>query len=140
MAVTAEQVLAEIEVFIPSNNVLTEAQMLVIIQTIIDQVGDDDSNLAEIKCKSLEAIGIINLSKATSTISTGLKKEKVGNTEVEYFGAGQSNNGWQDFLDSLKLVCPLFGYYGLSSGIGIKITPGCPPKVNPCCDVDDLEF
>lgn len=122
--------------WLPEGNVLTEAQMRSINEFVIaNQIPeDDDQHYAEALCKGLKAIGQANLSKA-AVDRNGLKREEVGDEEVEYFDSS-SRTIWQYFLDSLKDICPIFGYTGISASTGMKINPGnkiyvgkkeCPP-------------
>ena len=139
MPLNSSDILEEIRVFIPDENVLTDPKMIAIIDYVIAEVGDDDSNEAEVKCKSLQAIGYANLARSTTT-SAGIKREKVGDTEKEWFDGNGAKRAWSNFLDSLTYICPIFGYTGLSSNKGIKITPGDAPVINPECCPDDLGF
>lgn len=122
----------DIAVWLPESNVLTEAQMEVIVEFVITQVGDDESKYAEVLCLSLKALGTANMARVAAT-TDGLKREKAGGEEYEYATDGSAHLGWKAFVDSLKDICPLFGYYGLRSSAGIKITTSRTPNVNPKC-------
>lgn len=125
--------------WLPETNVLTEAQIRSINEYIITDVGDNDLNYPEVLCKSLRAIAYANVGKASAE-SSGLKKEKVGDNEQEWFDADSAKRVWEDYIDSLKDICPIFGYYGLKSSGGIKITTSPDPDINPCVEDNNLEF
>jgi len=132
--------LAEEKIYLPETNVLTDEQMMTINDMVIanEVTADDEIYHAEALCKCLRALGNINLSKAT-TGSSGIKRDKVGDVETEWFDS-TNTSGWKEFIDSLSTLCPMFGYYGLPSRGGIKITTSCPPRINPCCNNDDLTY
>lgn len=136
MPIDTVQLLADILFWLPDSNVLTDSQINTIAQYIINDVGDDDSNYAEVLCKSLRACGLANLSKHTVD-GAALKQEKVGENSETYSTAAMQNI-WDNFLDSLKDICPIFGYTGLSTNMGMKINPSTTPVVNDCPDESDL--
>jgi len=113
--------------WLPSGNSLTEDQMRAINELIISQVGDDESKTPEVLCKGLRAIGYANVGK--SSTATGVKRERIGQHEKEYFDGASSTNAWPTFIDNLKNICPLFGYSGLSAtqGGAIRIRNDDPP-------------
>lgn len=135
MAVTAEQVYNETAYLIPSQNILTEAQLLGIAQTLIDKYGDDDSNLGLIKCEFLKQVGIQN--GVIGSLSSGsMKREKLGDHEIEYFQG--STVDWQSYIKAVKEdLCPMFGIVS-SVSFGAKINSSDKKKViNPCCGGHD---
>ena len=138
------QLLADEKLWLPAGNALTDQLMEAINESIITQVGDDggtsgtEGNYPEILCKALKAIALTNQPKA-SVDTAGKKKEKVGDIEVEKFEATSIDN-WKNFIDSLKDVCPLLGYTGLSSGAGMTISPSEKFIISTCPCPDDLTF
>lgn len=137
-----DQLYNDEQLWLPANNVLSETQQKLINEYVItnELPEDDDTYYAQALCLGLKAIGMANLTKATAITSSGVKREKLGSSEIEYHGVSQAGNGWRDFIDSLKDICPIFGYYGLSSKKGIKITSGPAPDINPCYDSNTLDF
>ena len=130
--------LADEKLYLPAGNVLTDAQMNSINESVIRQVGDDDSKYAEVLCKSLRAIAIANQSKF-AVDGRGLKREKVDQVEVERFETlGQ--DPWQDFINSLKDLCPILGYTGLNTGLGIKINTSEKIVIDRCPGPNKLIF
>ena len=132
MTIDRTQLYDDIAIWLPDTNVLTESQVETIVELIIAQVGDDEDNYGEVLCLSLKALGTANMGRITAS-SAGLKRERVGGEEYEYTTDGSAVAGWKAFLDSLKDICPLFGYYGLKSSVGIKINTSRTPNVNPKC-------
>lgn len=132
MLIDRSQLYEDILIWLPESNSLSEAQMKAIIGMIIAQVGDDADRYAEVLCLALKAIGTANMAKV-SAVSDGLRREKAGGEEYEYALDGSAQAGWKAFVDSLKDICPLFGYYGLRSNVGIKINTSLTPNVNPKC-------
>lgn len=130
MTTTSAAVLADISILLPESNVLTEAQMLNIIDRIILSVGDEDEKYGEVCCKSLKVIGEVNLAKVAVDRGS-LKREKVGDHEEEYLSAPNSNGSWQDFIDSLSDLCPIMWGYSPKTTTGIYIST--TPLTNPLC-------
>ena len=107
--------------WIPDQNKVVDADLLKIVELVIILVGDDDTNYAEVLCKSLEAVALKNMTNE-STSSGGLKKEVIGEHEKEYF-KGAIEESWGAYIESLKDICPLFGY-SPPAALGISICPG----------------
>ena len=139
MTIDRDTLLTDEALWLPDSNVLTSTQMGQINELIISSVGDDASNYPEVLCKALRAIATANMGKA-SAASGGLKREKIGDEEQEWFSPTQVKNVWKNYINSLTDICPLFGYTGLKKSFGVKITPGAAPNVNPCCDDYSTEF
>jgi hypothetical protein len=121
--------------WLPDENVLSDQQMAAINNQLINTIGDDTDNYPEILCKGLRAIALANQAKF-DVDQRGVKREIVDEVEVEYFEATR-NSSWEAYLKSLTNICPLFGYTGLNSGIGMKISPSPEIDVNPPCRVDN---
>lgn len=136
MPIDKGKLIKDEKLWLPDGNTISEQQMAAINEHLINTIGDDCSNYAEILCKGLKNIALANKAKF-DVDQRGLKKESVDEVEVEYFESTGSST-WDSFLDSLKDICPLFGYTGLKSGIGISISPSSPIDVNPDCCVKDL--
>lgn len=133
------KLLADESLWLPDSNVLTAEQMGQLNESVITSVGDDDTKYPEVLCKALKLIATANLAKAKAA-SGGLKREKVGDEEQEWFSPAFIKNVWEDYLDSLVDICPAFGYYGLRRTVGIKINTSTAPDINPCCGHTDFEY
>lgn len=135
------QLLKDEVTWLPESNVLTTSQMNALNEMVIaNQVTDDDGlYYSEALCKGLKAIGLAN--KAKYSVDSGAtKREKVGQTEIEFF-EGASKGVWDAFIKSLSDICPLFGYTGLSSSRGgIKINSGGEVIVNPSCTTNETDY
>ena len=136
--ITSEQVYQEIEYFIPEENQLTKSESLSLIAGVISRLGDEDKNLPHIKCDSLKAIGLVNLSKAT-VASGGVQREQVGGESITWFSVDAAKRSWQDWMKSLDDICPLFGYYENKPTVGVKIQYNKPPRFPRCCS-DPMSF
>lgn len=137
-AIDRDEILIDVNLRIPDDNVFSDAQMLVFIERVITAVGDDDSdeNYAEVLCKSLKSIATNNKAKATT--SGGLRSRKIEDViEESYFKDG-SKDAWQQYLDDLDDLCTDFGYTGLSqySTGFMYISPGDTITVNDTSSVD----
>ena len=117
------QLLADEKLWLPAGNILTDALMNAINESVIaNQIPADDAiHFAEALCKGLKAIGLTNKAKF-QVDSKGTKREKVGDVELEKF-EGTSIDPWGDFVKSLTDICPLIGFTGLKLGIGMQISP-----------------
>lgn len=118
------QLLADEKLWLPmSGNTLSDAHMNSVNEFVIaNQIpSDDDIYYAEVLCKGLKAIA--NTNKAKYQVDTkGTKKEKVGDVELEKFQS-TSTDPWGDYIKTLAVICPIFGYTGLNLGIGMQISP-----------------
>lgn len=136
------QLLTEEKVWLPTDNVLTDAHMNAINESVIaNQIpADNDVYFAEALCKGLRAIAFANKSKF-QVDSKGIKKEKVGDVEVEKF-ASTGSDPWGDFIKSLVDLCPLFGFTGLKNAgptsIGMQISPSDGFKITDEANADSL--
>ena len=143
-AIDRDQLIQDELLYLPEGNVLTEAQMRQINELVITQVGDDggasgtEGNYPEVLCKGLRAIAQANRAKY-AVDTRNLKREEVGDVEIERFER-LGTDPWDDFIDSLKDLCPLFGYTGLRAGMGIKINPSDPIVIDDCPNTRDLIF
>lgn len=91
--------------YLPDGNVLDDTTLLQLAEGVISSVGDDDSNLSEVLCKTLRVAAIINKSKISTSSGQTIKREKSHGREVEYYEASVSLD-WDSFLDSLADLCP----------------------------------
>ena len=128
--IVRQDVIDQTSMYVPAENLLTNDEMLVLADdTITYKVTEDDTAyMAEAKCKFLQALASVN--KAITVNNVGLRRDKQLDSELEYFSR---ESVWEDFANSLKDVCPLFGYTGLGNKFTRKITvvtrDTCP--VNP---------
>lgn len=123
MTIDSTVVLTDISILLPANNLLTDQQMLNIIERIITSVGSDDKYYGEVCCKSLSAIADINLARVAVDVGN-LKREKVGDHEEEYHSSSNSNGSWKDFKDSLKTLCPIMWSYSVKTAGRIYMNVG----------------
>jgi len=115
------------KLWLPPNNTLTDEQMQNIVRGIIQSVGATDDKIPEILCKALKAAALLN--KAHATTSFALSKEKIDRVEYGWTSGGKSPKDlWQDYIDELPNICPLFGY-DVPSAIGISVNSG--PAIDP---------
>lgn len=132
------QLLADEKLWLPDDNVLTDAHMNAINESVIaNQIpADDATHFAEALCKGLRAIAFANKSKF-QVDTKGTKKEKVGDVELEKF-ASTGTDPWGDFIKSLTDLCPILGYTNLNQGIGMQISPSDIFKITNEANVSDL--
>jgi len=121
--------LADEKLWLPDSNILTDAHMQAINESVItNQVTADDAiHQAEATCKGLRAIAFANKAKF-EVDDKGTKKEKTDGVELEFF-AGSTLDPWGDFIKSLIDICPIIGFTGLKQGIGIEISPSDAFKI-----------
>lgn len=103
-----DKLIADIKLYLPLNNVLTDEEMLVLAEQLIAKIGDDDVNTPEVQCKLLGNIADVNHAKYITT-GASLKRQKVRLHEQEY--TSNNSNIWKDYKKSLSDICPIFGYY-----------------------------
>lgn len=135
MPIDREKLLADILLWLPVQNILSEIEIMQIAELIIAQIGDYDTKYGEVFCLTLRALAIANLVKGDAAAS--IKRERVGRVaEIEYYSVDQKSI-WDNLLKELKNICPLYGYIApLSSGM--RIFPGKKIKVVNCdCLGDD---
>ncbi len=132
------QLLADEKLWLPTDNILSDAHMNAINESVIaNQIpADNDIHFAEALCKGLRAIAFANKSKF-QVDTKGTKKEKVGDVELEKF-ASTGSDPWGDFIKSLTDLCPIFGYTDLNQGIGMQISPSEIFKITNEANVSDL--
>ena len=129
MAVIVRATLIKDVIFwLPDQNKVLDSDLLKIVELVIGLIGDDDTKYAEILCKSLEAVALKNMTNE-STNTGGLKKEVIGEHEKEYF-KGAIEESWGSFIESLRDICPLFGY-SPPAAFGISISPGDDIEICP---------
>jgi hypothetical protein len=136
------QLLADEKLWLPAGNVLSDAFMTAINESVIaNQIPADDSvNFAEALCKGLRSIALANKSKF-QVDTKGTKKEKVGDVELEKF-ATIGTDPWGDFIKSLVDLCPILGFTGLKNAgitsIGMQIAPSDVFKLTNEANADNL--
>lgn len=118
-----DDVIASAKDWLPASNILTDAQMLSDLETIILVVGDDDVNTPEVTCKLMRIVAAKNKAKATS-VTGNLKREMLGRHEKEYHTSISLYDGWDKFEEELSTICPLIGYKPNKPAGRIKINPG----------------
>lgn len=104
-----DQLLQDTKAWLPSQFNLPDSMILVINETVILRIGDDDTFYAQILCECLKA-NATKMMVEYSVSTSGLKREKTGQVEVEWYN-NAGTNPWKDYIASLYTdVCPLFGY------------------------------
>lgn len=128
--------LEDIKFYLPEYQMLTDAMLNRIGEDVIAVVGDDDTKLAEVLCKSLQKAAYVNRAKVTA--SPALKKEVRGGVEVELFHSN-SGESWDNYINYLSTLCPMlpYGGYNLATAIGVFISPGRDINILECCDTPD---
>lgn len=108
--VDRDQLLQDTKDWLPSQFNLPDSMVLAINETVILRIGDDDTNYPQIRCECLKA-NATKMMVDYSTSTTGLKREKTGEVEVEWYNTANLTNPWKTYITSLYTdVCPLFGY------------------------------
>ena len=132
------QLLTDEKLWLPEGNILTDAHMNAINESVIaNQIPADDAiHFPEALCKGLRAIAFANKAKY-EVDSKGTKKEKVGDVEVEKFQS-TSADPWGDFIKSLTDICPIIGFTELKQGIGMQISPSDKFKITDEPSADNL--
>lgn len=104
-----DQLLQDTKAWLPSQFNLPDSMILVINETVILRIGDDDTFYAQILCECLKA-NATKMMVEYAVSASGLKREKTGQVEVEWYN-NAGTNPWKDYIASLYTdVCPLFGY------------------------------
>lgn len=145
MAICQDELYWDVLEYLPKQQTLSEQTIRKINQRVISKVGDSESNYPEILCKCLEANAIKN--RIEYNFNTGdVKKEVVDGVEFEYFDKASGKNVWDEFIDSLKDLCPLFGYIKpyvsgikIVSGKRVKLTDGNSKSSDMSFFIDDQE-
>lgn len=132
------QLLADEKLWLPSGNVLSDAFIVAINESVIKNQlpTDSDAHFAEAVCKGLRAIAFANKAKF-QVDEKGLKKEKVGDVELEMFATG-TLDPWGDFIKSLPDICPIIGFTGIKQGIGMQISPSSIFKLTDEANANNL--
>jgi len=133
MAIDRDVLYADTVLYLPEGNVLTEGQIRTINEQVIalDGIEDDNAFYSEVLCKSLKRCALINAAKY-DVDGAGLRRDKVGEVELE-FHEKVSPYTWRKYIRGLSQLCPFLpgGGYSPAYGMGIQISPGCFPDVNP---------
>lgn len=136
-----DAMLAEIKSILPEQNNVSDERILSIIESIILTLPeDDDIYYGEVACKTLKAIGLLNVS--SSSLSNSIKRQKSGDREIERFNS-VTTNPWNYFIKSLDKLCPILWGYSLPLASGIIITTIPLQTANGCSCSDtpsDLTF
>lgn len=105
-----DKLLTDVKAWLPSSQTLTDSIILLLNETIITSIADDDTYYLQILCESIKA-SARKMMVDYSIDSSGLKKEKTNMVEVEYYNLS-SKNPWKDYYNNVERdVCPMFGYY-----------------------------
>lgn len=105
-----DQLLQDTKAWLPSQFNLPDSMILLINETVILRIGDDDTFYSQILCECLKA-NATKMMVEYSVSTSGLKREKTGQVEVEWYNTNTVTNPWKDYIKSLYTdVCPLFGY------------------------------
>lgn len=112
MAINVSEVLEEVKMYLPTENVYTDAQMAIMIRKVINSVGSDDSFYEEVACKSAKVIAENNAAK--NSLVQSYKGIRADNLWEEFF-KGDNNNLWDNFLERIETVCVNIGYTDVKS-------------------------
>lgn len=124
-------ILNGVKSWLPPYNVVSDADMLILIEQVISVVGDDDINTAQVQCESLYSIIMKNKFLATVSNGGGIKREKTYMEEVEYYDSNVENP-WDSLASQIQDICPIaFGWYGFASksAAGVRINVPDPIRV-----------
>lgn len=143
-AIDRTQLLADVKLYLPDENVLSDQILTNIIENVITtQIpADDEQYYSEALCKSLRAAAFANKAMYAVDVAS-IKREEVGEVEIERFESGASNtNVWDRYIECLGEVCLYLpgGGYKLGKAIGIKINPGKTPEIQNCPSPNELIF
>jgi len=134
MAIDRDVLYADTVLYLPEDNILTEGQIRTINEQVIalDGIEDDNAFYSEVLCKSLKRCALINAAKS-NVDGAGLKRDKVGEVELEFFDGASPHTSWRKYIRGLAQLCPYLpgGGYSPAYGMGIQISSGCFPDVNP---------
>lgn len=126
-AIDRPTLLADTKLWLPDSNVLSDAQISFINESVITSVGDDDQYYGEVLCKSLQACA--NANKALTTVDSGnVTRERVGSVEIYY---DSQEDTWSKYIAALPNICITFGYE-LNTAIGMKVNSG--EVIDPLAD------
>lgn len=131
-----DAILCAAALWLPADNVLTEAQMNAILDLVIARVGDSPSE-GEVFCKFLKAVAEANLAKATVD-SAPISSERIDKHAVSY-NSNLVQNAWKNFKKSLTTICPMYGYTPPAT-IGMLISSGEDFEILSCCNNTDLQL
>ena len=146
--VDRDQLLQDTKDWLPSQFNLPDSMVLAINESIILRIGDDTVNYPQIRCECLKANATKMMVEYQIT-SGGLKREKTGEVEAEYYNT-TSINPWKEYLAGLYTsVCPLFGYiksvddtlnYSMMTTVGYNNTLTSDLTSECDCSVTDLRL
>ena len=123
--VDRDQLLQDTKDWLPSQFSLPDSMVLAINENVILRIGDDDVNYLQIRCECLRA-NATKMMVEFSVNTSGLKREKTGEVEVEWYNTSNINP-WKNYIDSLYSdVCPLFGYNPTKSTIVLGMSSSIP--------------
>ena len=108
MAVLAEQVITNTELYVPESNILSDEQMTQVAIQLIADIGDADENLPQISCEFLKRLADIN-DALFSIDDAGLKSEKLGRRTLTWDTSLVANT-WKDYKSNItNVICPILG-------------------------------
>lgn len=116
MPIDRNQLLTEVDMWLPEINVLTDNQILSQGERVISEVGDDDIYYNEVLCKTLKSCGKANQALSYGDPSKGVKRQKSYMREEELHESYDLPQQWEDWLANLPCFCSeVLGYTGLRS-------------------------
>ena len=114
-AIDRDLLLADVKMFLgyiseeePGPNVLSDASILVVAESVILKVGDDDEFYPIVLCKTLKACATQNKVLATIDPNRGLRREESNKREIEWFDTDPVEY-WKDYIAGLPELCETFG-------------------------------
>ena len=128
MPISRTVVLKDVYDWLPVQSVLTDGQILSLAESVISNVGDDESNRPEIVCKTLRACAIAN--KSLSTQGNDIKREKSYQREIEYQDKDDTG-AWDKYIENLSYLCPLLpgGGYTIQSPSSVGFYASVSEKI-----------
>lgn len=134
-AIDRDQLLSDIKEELGEANILTDSRILLIAESVISIVGDDDIYYPEVFCKTLRNAATLNRQRALTGLGRGVKKEESYERVIEWFEGSDPVSYWDEFLKTVGDVCILYGYTGLTSSSGVGFYANVSPKIKvPDCD------
>lgn len=139
--------LANVKVWLPPANTLTDAQLNMLIESVItnvltihDDIADnEDLYEKEIICKSVLAAAEMNIAMTSvGSSSQAVKRHKTDDVEIEWWNkADGGRSDWERFIDSLKKdLCPKYIGYTFKRIVGAKVVLS-GTKIVPCPTSED---
>ena len=134
-AIDRDQLLGDVKEELSQANILSEARILAIAESVILKVGDDDQYYPEVFCKTLKGAAELNKARAVIHSKRSFKREETYERVLERFPNFDPVKYWDEYLKSVGDVCIAYGYNGMRSGVSYGFYANVPTKiVAPRCN------